>query len=237
MDVKNRIGNLIEIDWQKDLFELQPANVKVPVNYSHLKQSILKHGFALPFAVWNDDGKAFCVDGHTRKTILTELISEGVKVPKKLKAFEVLAEDRKEAIQILIEVYNQKHNPFAGEIFDEWMEIESITITEITMPSLNVSFDKFDGFEMEDFGSSYSDKNKEIVIDWFLGSGTALIASEHTGRKGRFTEVEPVYVQGDIIRYINYCEKRGININFEHLNGELTLNDFLNERDKLSNPN
>ena len=167
MDVKNRIGNLIEIDWQKDLFELQTDNVKVPVNYSHLKQSILKHGFALPFAVWNDDGKAFCVDGHTRKTILTELISEGVKVPKKLKAFEVLAEDRKEAIQILIEVYNQKHNPFSGEIFDEWMEIESIPITEINMPSLNVSFDKFDGFEMEDFGSSYSDKNKEIDIDGF----------------------------------------------------------------------
>ncbi|WP_234110154.1 DNA-methyltransferase [Chryseobacterium sp. R2A-55] len=76
----------------------------------------------------------------------------------------------------------------------------------------------------------------DIVIDWFLGSGTTLIASEHTGRKGGFTEVEPVYVQGDIIRYINYCEKRGINVNFEHLNGDLTLNDFLNERDKLSKP-
>lgn len=77
----------------------------------------------------------------------------------------------------------------------------------------------------------------DIIIDWFLGSGTALIAAEHTGRKGRFTELEPVYVQGDIIRYINYCEKRGINVNFVHENGTLTINDFLNERDKLSNPN
>lgn len=77
----------------------------------------------------------------------------------------------------------------------------------------------------------------DLFIDWFLGSGTALISAEHTGRKGRFTELEPVFVQGSIIRFINYCEKRGININFEHSNGDLTLNDFLHERSKLSNSN
>ena len=77
----------------------------------------------------------------------------------------------------------------------------------------------------------------DIIIDWFLGSGTALIAAEHTGRSGRFTELEPIFVQGCLLRFINYCEKRGININFEHLNGDLTLNDFLNERNKLSNTN
>lgn len=73
----------------------------------------------------------------------------------------------------------------------------------------------------------------DIVIDWFLGSGTALIACEHTQRLGRFTEVEPVYVQGCILRYLNYCEKRGINVNFSHLNGNLTFEDFENERIKL----
>lgn len=73
----------------------------------------------------------------------------------------------------------------------------------------------------------------DLVIDWFLGSGTALIACEHTQRFGRFTEIEPKYVQGDIIRYLNYCEKRGISVNFTHLNGDLTLNDFENERIKL----
>lgn len=72
----------------------------------------------------------------------------------------------------------------------------------------------------------------DIVIDWFLGSGTALIACEHTKRKGRFTEIEPMYVQGDIIRYINYCESKGINVNFTHVNGNLTLNDFKNGPEK-----
>ncbi len=69
----------------------------------------------------------------------------------------------------------------------------------------------------------------DVVIDWFLGSGTALIACEHTRRQGRFTEIEPMYVQSAIIRYINYCNKRSVSINFTHLNGELTLNDFSHE--------
>ena len=68
----------------------------------------------------------------------------------------------------------------------------------------------------------------DIVIDWFLGSGTCLIACEHTGRNGRFTEIEPKYVQSAIQRYLNYCEKKGISVNFTHLNGGLTLNDFEN---------
>lgn len=69
----------------------------------------------------------------------------------------------------------------------------------------------------------------DIVIDWFLGSGTALIACEHTQRLGRFTEIEPKYVQLAIRRYKSYCEKRNIEVNFIHSNGSLTLNDFKNE--------
>lgn len=69
----------------------------------------------------------------------------------------------------------------------------------------------------------------DIVIDWFLGSGTVLIACEQTRRLGRFTEIEPMYVQSAIIRYINYCKKRSIDVTFTHLNGNLTLNDFENE--------
>jgi DNA modification methylase len=69
----------------------------------------------------------------------------------------------------------------------------------------------------------------DIVIDWFLGSGTCLIACEHTNRRGRFTEIEPMYVQSAIQRYINYCNKRSIDVIFTHLNGNLTLNEFANE--------
>lgn len=69
----------------------------------------------------------------------------------------------------------------------------------------------------------------DIVIDWFLGSGTCLIACEQTNRRCYATEIEPKYVQGDIKRYINYCTKRDININLRHINGDLNLTSFTNE--------
>ena len=70
----------------------------------------------------------------------------------------------------------------------------------------------------------------DIVIDWFLGSGTALIACEHTKRSGRFTDIEPMFIQSAIKRYMNYCKKRNLDVNFIHLNGKLTLNDFAHEQ-------
>ena len=76
----------------------------------------------------------------------------------------------------------------------------------------------------------------DIVIDFFLGSGTCLIACEQTNRRCYATEIEPKYVQGDIKRYINYCTKRDININFRHLNGDLNLTAFTHEikRNKIT---
>ena len=138
--VKNIIGELIEIDWLTDLHELQPDNAKRPYNYGHLKESIIKYGFAVPFAVWNNKGKYYAIDGHTRKLILTELQGEGVEVPKMLKAFEIKAKNRKEAVEILIAVFNQRHNPFDGEVLTEWLEVEEIEVEEINMDSLNVEW-------------------------------------------------------------------------------------------------
>lgn len=71
----------------------------------------------------------------------------------------------------------------------------------------------------------------DFVIDWFLGSGTALIACEQTSRNGIFTEIKPVFVQSSIVRYVNFCNKKGIRVNFTHVNGSLTLNDFLNGKE------
>lgn len=73
----------------------------------------------------------------------------------------------------------------------------------------------------------------DIVIDWFLGSGTCLIACEQTERRGRFTEIEPNYVQGAILRYLNYCDNKGIDVTFSHVNGDLTLKQFRDEQKRL----
>ncbi len=52
--MKDRIKQSIKIEWQK-IKPLQPENVKLPYNTAHLKKSILKYGFSLPFYVWESE--------------------------------------------------------------------------------------------------------------------------------------------------------------------------------------
>lgn len=163
MKIKNKIGGLIEVDWANDLQELQPDNAKVPINLNYLKNSIVKHGFALPFAVWNNKGKYYCVDGHTRKQVLLELIADGLEVPSKLKAFEVLAKDRTEAIKILVEVYNQKHNPFAEEVLTEWLEVENAEVK--SLESVNVLSVDSDAEEEEEVDLSKLTNTAESYLN------------------------------------------------------------------------
>ena len=75
-------------------------------------------------------------------------------------------------------------------------------------------------------------EENEIVIDWFLGSGTTLIAAEKTNRICHATEIEPKYVQHIIFRYKNFCEKNGVPFYFKHLNGDLVQEDIFQKHIK-----
>ena len=132
--MKERIKGLIDVDWRK-IKALQPDDVKINTNINALKKSLKKHGFSIPFAVWKDGSTIYTIDGHTRKRALEELKHEGEEVPDKLKAFEIDAKDRKEAVQILVEVFNQKHNPFDNEVLVNWLEIEEV---DVELASVNV---------------------------------------------------------------------------------------------------
>lgn len=69
----------------------------------------------------------------------------------------------------------------------------------------------------------------DIVLDFFLGTGSTLIAADYTGRVCMGTELEEKYCQVIIKRYIKHCKKEGKKILFKHLNGSLTTKDFLKE--------
>jgi DNA modification methylase len=66
-------------------------------------------------------------------------------------------------------------------------------------------------------------KSGDLVVDFFLGSGTTLIAADQTDRVCIGTEIEQHYCQHIIMRYKRHCEKEGKPMEFEHLNGELTM--------------
>ena len=132
--IKNRIKELRLVEWRK-IKDLQPKNIKQIFNYSHIENSILQHGFAFPFGVWIDKhGDVYAIDGHTRIEVLSNM--EGV--PEMLPAFVIDVKDKKEAIKILLEVYNQRTNPIDEDVMREWLEVEEIAIEEIQVSSLNV---------------------------------------------------------------------------------------------------
>ena len=132
--IKNRIKELRLVEW-RNIKDLQPKNIKQIFNYSHIENSILQHGFAFPFGVWIDkNGDVYAIDGHTRIEVLSNM--EGV--PEMLPAFVIDVKDKKEAIKILLEVYNQRTNPIDEDVMREWLEVEEIAIQEIKVESLNV---------------------------------------------------------------------------------------------------
>ena len=132
----DRIKGIINVEWEK-IKPIQPDDVKINTNINALKKSLKKHGFSIPFAVWKDGSTIYTIDGHTRKRALEELKHEGEDVPDKLKAFEIDAKDRKEAVQILVEVFNQKHNAFDNEVLTRWLEVEDVEIQDLNV--LNVA--------------------------------------------------------------------------------------------------
>ena len=58
-----------------------------------------------------------------------------------------------------------------------------------------------------------SSNKGEIVLDPFLGGGSALIACERLGRCGRFCEIAPGYVDACIARYVGHTKNYDLTLN------------------------
>lgn len=134
MEIKSILGEKVLIEWRK-MQSLQPDNLKLPYNIAYLKQSLIENNFAMPFFGWQNGEDVFVVDGHQRLQVLMELESEGVKIPELLDCQLINAKDRKEAVKILLKVYNQRSNPIDLEVLTEWVNIEQV---EVEVQSLNV---------------------------------------------------------------------------------------------------
>ena len=66
-------------------------------------------------------------------------------------------------------------------------------------------------------------KKGDIVIDFFGGSGSTLMACEQTGRSCYTMELDPRYVDVIVKRYLNWCEDQGIESDVRLLRGGETL--------------
>lgn len=155
MVIKSILGDKILVNW-REIKDLQPKGVKDVQNLDDLKASIISNSFASPFVGWQDKkGDYYAIDGHTRKQALIELIADGHTVPDLLDLQLILANDRKHAIKILSEVYNQKQNKFKSDVLIAWLEVEEIEIEEINVDSLNVEWVQ-EVSDSDEFGTDFN---------------------------------------------------------------------------------
>ena len=150
--MKSIIGDKLLYDWSK-LLDLQPDGLKVPINIDALKKSLLKNNFAFPFFGYKDEEGVWIIDGHTRKQVLYELLQAGEDVPELLEVQLINCESKDKAREILLEVFNQKHNPMNEEVLIEYIEQYQLDVDVIP---LNVFVEKIEDVEHEKTEDNYT---------------------------------------------------------------------------------
>ena len=150
MKIDVKIKKMERVPWES-IQDLQPMDFKNDYHSEKIKQSILKHNYASPIHVWDDNGQLYAVDGHLRMDLLKELKSEGADIPNKLPVVFLDLPDRETAVKYLLEVFNTKSNPINQDSLNQWMEELDVTLEE-----LDVSMDDLH-VEIEDNMDDYAD--------------------------------------------------------------------------------
>lgn len=150
MKIDVKIKKMERVPWES-IQDLQPMDFKNDYHSEKIKQSILKHNYASPIHVWDDNGQLYAVDGHLRMDLLKELKSEGADIPDKLPVVFLDLPDRETAVKYLLEVFNTKSNPINQDSLNQWMEELDVTLEE-----LDVSLDDLH-VEIEDNMDDYAD--------------------------------------------------------------------------------
>jgi len=108
--------------------------------------------------------------------------------------------------------YKQKHEPcyycFRKGSTPRWFgPTNEITVWDIDRASVNNFHPTQKPTELAARAIRNSSKSGQIVADWFLGSGSTLIACEQLGRKCRAMEIDPGYVAVSIQRWADATGK------------------------------
>lgn len=98
-------------------------------NFEKLKRSILKHGIAFPFFVWQNDGANYILDGTQRDRVLSKMVAEGFTVPP-LPCSLIRARDRKEAAEKIL-LISSNYGKLSEESLEEFLTENDLSFLEL----------------------------------------------------------------------------------------------------------
>ncbi|MGV4462059.1 DNA modification methylase [Ornithobacterium rhinotracheale] len=120
--------------------------------------------------------------------------------------------------------YHWKHEPILygwkeGAAHSWYSDRKQSTVVEFDKPLKNAEHPTMKPIDLVSYFIKNSSKQKDLVFDGFLGSGSTLIASEQTWRNSAGIEYDPRYVDVIITRWVKYMISN--NLEFEvKLNGK-----------------
>jgi DNA modification methylase len=111
--------------------------------------------------------------------------------------------------------YHWKHEPILygwkeGAAHPWYSDRKQTTVLEFDRPTRNADHPTMKPIEIIIYLIKNSSKQKDIVGDLFLGGGSTLIACEQTWRNCYGMELDPVYVDVDIRRWLQYMLDNGL---------------------------
>lgn len=120
-------------------------------NYDRLRKQILELGFSAPIAVWKHEGHNYCLDGHQRIRVLTEMKrAEGFTIPK-LPVFAVEASTEHEAKKKILALASQ-FGEITGQGLFEFASVNNIDLLELDgfrLPEIDMETFKKEFFDID----------------------------------------------------------------------------------------
>lgn len=105
--------------------------------------------------------------------------------------------------------YHWKHEPILygwkeGSAHSWYSDRKQTTILEFDRPVKNAEHPTMKPIDIITYLIKNSSKQKDVVGDLFLGGGSTLISCEKTWRNCYGMELDPIYVDVDVRRWVNY---------------------------------
>jgi hypothetical protein len=100
-------------------------------------RSIIKHGWAFPEFIWQNEGHNYCLDGHGRQAAIPRLIEMGYTMPP-IPVVYVEAKNKAEAKELLLKCISQ-YGSVTREGFEEFADF-NFDFLDFEIPNISFSF-------------------------------------------------------------------------------------------------